>query len=197
MDWDERYSIDDYLFGQKPAQALLRNEEYLVPRGETLLIADGEGRNSVYLAKNGFKVTSSDSSIVAQQKAKALADSQNVKVNFKLENFFDIDWSKKQYDNIIGICFQFISPELIEEAFMGLRSGTKKGGTILIHGYTPEQIRYGTGGPKDVTLMYTEATFTHSFTNSEIRLLEKYEATISEGPGHNGKSAMIDFVAKL
>jgi len=95
MNWDERYSIDDYLFGQKPAQALLRNEEYLVPCGETLLIADGEGRNSVYLAKNGFKVTSSDSSIVAQQKAKALADSQNVKVNFKLENFFDIDWSKK------------------------------------------------------------------------------------------------------
>ena len=197
MDWDERYSIDDFLFGQKPAQALLRNEEYLVPRGETLLIADGEGRNSVYLAKNGFKVTSSDSSIVAQQKAKALADSQNVKVNFKLENFFDIDWSKKQYDNIIGICFQFIPPELIEEAFMGLRSGTKKGGTILIHGYTPEQIHYGTGGPKDVTLTYTEATFTQSFTNSEIRLLEKYEATISEGPGHNGKSAMIDFVAKL
>ena len=197
MNWDERYSIDDYVFGQKPAQALLRNEEYLVPCGETLLIADGEGRNSVYLAKNGFKVTSSDSSIVAQQKAKVLADSQNVKVNFRLENFFDIDWSKKQYDNIIGICFQFIPPELIEEAFMGLRSATKKGGTILIHGYTPEQIHYGTGGPKDVSLMYTEATFTHSFTNSEIHLLEKYEATISEGPGHNGKSAMIDFVAKL
>ena len=102
MDWDERYSIDDYLFGQKPAQALLRNEEYLVPCGETLLIADGEGRNSVYLAKNGFKVTSSDSSIVAQQKAKALADSHNVKVHFKLENFFDIDWSKKQYDNTVS-----------------------------------------------------------------------------------------------
>ena len=197
MNWDERYSIDDYLFGQKPAQALLRNEEYLVPCGETLLIADGEGRNSVYLAKNGFKVTSSDSSIVAQQKAKALADSQNVKVNFKLENFFDIDWSKKQYDNIIGICFQFIPPELIEEAFMGLRSATKKGGTILIHGYTPEQIHYGTGGPKDVSLMYTEATFAHSFTNSEIHLLEKYEAKISEGPCHNGKSAKIEFIAKL
>ena len=168
-----------------------------MPCGEPLLIADGEGRNSVYLAKNGFKVTSSDSSIVAQQKAKVLADSQNVKVNFRLENFFDIDWSKKQYDNIVGICFQFIPPELIEEAFMGLRSATKKGGTILIHGYTPEQIHYGTGGPKAVSLMYTEATFTHSFTNSEIHLLEKYEATISEGPGHNGKSAMIDFVAKL
>ena len=197
MDWDQRYSIEDYLFGQKPAQALLRNEKHLVSGGETLLIADGEGRNSVYLAKKDFKVTSSDSSVVAQQKAKTLADIHDVKVNFKLENFFDIDWSKKQYDNIIGICFQFIPPELIEEAFMGLRSATKKGGTIFIHGYTPEQIHYGTGGPKDVSLMYTEATFIHSFTNSEIHLLEKYEATISEGPGHNGKSAMIDFVAKL
>ena len=197
MDWDERYSIDDYLFGQKPAQALLRNEKYLVPGGETLLIADGEGRNSVYLAKKGFKVTSSDSSIVAQQKAKTLADSHDVEVHFKLEDFFDIDWSRKQYDNVVGICFQFIPPDLLEEVFMGLRSATKKGGTILIHGYTPEQIHYGTGGPKDVSLMYTEATFTHSFANSEIHLLEKYEATISEGPGHNGKSAMIDFVAKL
>ncbi|MDG1011075.1 MAG: class I SAM-dependent methyltransferase [Amylibacter sp.] len=196
MDWDERYSIDDYLFGQKPAQALLRNEKHLVPCGETLLIADGEGRNSVYLAKKGFKVTSSDSSIVAQEKAKALADSHCVKVHFKLENFFDIDWSRKQYDNIVGICFQFIPPELMGEVFKGLRLATKKGGIILIHGYTPKQIQYGTGGPKDVSLMYTKKTFTRSFNPSEIHLLEEYEATISEGPGHSGKSSMIDFVAK-
>ena len=197
LDWDKRYSIDDFLFGQKPAQALLRNEKYLVPGGETLLIADGEGRNSVYLAKKGFKVTSSDNSIVAQQKAKILADSHNVKVHFKLEDFFDIDWSRKQYDNIVGICFQFIPPELIEEVFKEFRSATKTGGTILIHGYTPKQIQYGTGGPKDVSLMYTEQTFSSLFCPSEIHLLEEYEAIISEGPGHSGKSSMIDFVAKL
>lgn len=149
----------------------MRNEKHLVSGGETLLIADGEGRNSVYLAKKDFKVMSSDSSLVAQQKAKTLADIHGVKVNFKLETFFDIDWSKKQYDNIIGICFQFIPPELIEEVFMGLRSATKKGVTILIHGYTPKQIHYGTGGPKDISLIYTKATFTSSFTNSEIYLL--------------------------
>ena len=197
LDWDDRYSIDNYLFGQKPAQALLRNEKYLVPKGKTLLIADGEGRNSVYLAKRGFKVTSSDNSVVAQEKAKTLADSHGVKVYFKLEDFFDIDWSKEQYDNIVGICFQFIPPELIEEVFKGFRSATKKGGTILIHGYTPKQIKYGTGGPKDVSLMYTEKTFTRSFNISEIHFLEEYEATISEGPGHSGKSSMIDFVAQL
>ena len=92
MDWDERYSIDDYLFGQKPAHALLRNETYLVPGGETLLIADVAGRNSVYLATKGFKVTSSASSLVAQQKAKTMAASPNVNVPFKLDDFFDIDW---------------------------------------------------------------------------------------------------------
>ena len=69
MDWDARYSIDDYLFGKDPAQALLRNEEHLVVGGNTLVIADGEGRNSVYLAKKGFKVTATDNSTVANQKA--------------------------------------------------------------------------------------------------------------------------------
>ena len=101
MDWNERYSIDDYLFGKEPAQALLRNEEHLVSNGTTLVIADGEGRNSVYLAKKGFKVTATDNSIVANQKAKSLAVSENVDVDYKLEDFFDINWTEKSYDNVV------------------------------------------------------------------------------------------------
>ena len=115
-------------------------KKYLVPNGETFVIADGEGRNSVYLASRGFKVTASDYSEIAHQKAKALAASQNVEVNYKLEDFFDINWSRKQYDNVIGICFQFVPPEKINEVLMGLRTATKKGGTLLVHGYTPDQI---------------------------------------------------------
>ena len=69
--------------------------------------------------------------------------------------------------------------------------------TLLIHGYTQEQIQNGTGGPKDISFMYTKTTFTRSFNTSEIHLLEEYEATLSEGPGHSGKSSMIDFVGKL
>ena len=64
-------------------------------------------------------------------------------------------------------------------------------------GYTPDQISYGTGGPKDLSLMYTKDTFIRSFQQSEIVKLEEYEATIHEGAGHNGKSAMIDFIAKF
>ena len=197
MDWDERYSIDEYLFGKEPAQALLRNEEHLVSGGTTLVIADGEGRNSVYLAKKGFKVTATDNSIVANRKAKSLAVIENVQVDYRLEDFFDINWSEKNYDNVIGICFQFVPHHLIDNVLMDLRSATKKGGTLLIHGYTPKQLKYGTGGPKDKSLMYTKDTFTNLFHESEIFKLEEYEAIINEGVGHSGRSAMIDFIAKF
>jgi len=197
MDWDERYSIDEYLFGKEPAQALLRNEEHLVSGGTTLVIADGEGRNSVYLAKKGFKVTATDNSIVANRKAKSLAVIENVQVDYRLEDFFDINWSEKNYDNVIGICFQFVPHHLIDNVLMDLRSATKKGGTLLIHGYTPTQLKYGTGGPKDKSLMYTKDTFTNLFQESEIFKLEEYEAIINEGVGHSGRSAMIDFIAKF
>jgi|TARA_B100001079_G_scaffold53615_1_gene44635 cyclopropane fatty-acyl-phospholipid synthase-like methyltransferase len=197
MDWDERYSIDEYLFGKEPAQALLRNEEHLVSGGTTLVIADGEGRNSVYLAKKGFKVTATDNSIVANRKAKSLAVIENVQVDYRLEDFFDINWSEKNYDNVIGICFQFVPHHLIDNVLMDLRSATKKGGTLLIHGYTPTQLKYGTGGPKDKSLMYTKNTFTNLFHESEIFKLEEYEAIINEGVGHSGLSAMIDFIAKF
>lgn len=197
MDWDERYSIDEYLFGKEPAQALLRNEEHLVSGGTTLVIADGEGRNSVYLAKKGFKVTATDNSIVANRKAKSLAVIENVQVDYRLEDFFDINWSEKNYDNVIGICFQFVPHHLIDNVLMDLRSATKKGGTLLIHGYTPTQLKYGTGGPKDKSLMYTKDTFTNLFHESEIFKLEEYEAIINEGVGHSGRSAMIDFIAKF
>ena len=169
----------------------------MVSNGTTLVIADGEGRNSVYLAKKGFKVTATDNSIVANQKAKSLAVSENVEVDYKLEDFFDIKWTEKSYDNVVGICFQFVPQNLIDTVLMGLRSATKKGGTLLIHGYTPKQLIYGTGGPKDKSLMYTKDTFINLFHESEIFKLEEYEAIINEGTGHSGRSAMIDFIGKF
>ena len=196
MDWNKRFSIEDYLFGADPAQALVKLEHYLIPQGDTLVIADGEGRNSVYLASRGFRVTASDSSTVANVKAKALAASQNVEVNYQVEDFFDIDWSAKQYDNIVGIFFQFIPPDKIKQVLMALRTAIKKGGTLLIHGYTPQQIELATGGPKDVSLMYNKELFEDVFESVEILVNKEYQMQLSEGSGHKGQSALIDFVAK-
>ena len=196
MDWDERFSIEDYLFGAEPAQALVKLEHYLIPQGDTLVIADGEGRNSVYLASKGFKVTATDASTVANVKAKALAASRNVAVDYQVEDFFDIDWSAKQYDNIVGIFFQFIPPDKIKQVLTALRTAIKKGGTLLIHGYTPQQIELATGGPKDVSLMYTKELFEDMFENVEILVNKEYQMQLTEGSGHNGPSALIDFVAQ-
>ena len=196
MDWDERFSIEDYLFGAEPAQALVKLEHYLIPQGDTLVIADGEGRNSVYLASKGFKVTATDASTVANVKAKALAASRNVEVDYQVEDFFDIDWSAKQYDNIVGIFFQFIPPDKIKQVLTALRTAIKKGGTLLIHGYTPQQIELATGGPKDVSLMYTKELFEDMFENVEILVNKEYQMQLTEGSGHNGPSALIDFVAQ-
>ena len=196
MDWDERFSIEDYLFGAEPAQALVKLEHYLIPQGDTLVIADGEGRNSVYLASKGFKVTATDASTVANVKAKALAASRNVAVDYQVEDFFDIDWSAKQYDNIVGIFFQFIPPDKIKQVLTALRTAIKKGGTLLIHGYTPQQIELATGGPKDVSLMYTKELFEDVFENVEILVNKEYQMQLTEGSGHNGPSALIDFVAQ-
>ena len=196
MDWNKRFSIEDYLFGADPAQALVKLEHYLIPQGDTLVIADGEGRNSVYLASRGFRVTASDSSTVANVKAKALAASQNVEVNYQVEDFFDIDWSAKQYDNIVGIFFQFIPPDKIKQVLRALRTAIKKGGTLLIHGYTPQQIELATGGPKDVSLMYNKELFEDVFESVEILVNKEYQMQLSEGSGHKGQSALIDFVAK-
>ena len=196
MDWNKRFSIEDYLFGADPAQALVKLEHYLIPQGDTLVIADGEGRNSVYLASRGFRVTASDSSTVANIKAKALAASQNVEVNYQVEDFFDIDWSAQQYDNIVGIFFQFIPPDKIKQVLTALRTAIKKGGTLLIHGYTPQQIELATGGPKDVSLMYNKELFEDVFESVEILVNKEYQIKLSEGSGHKGQSALIDFVAK-
>ena len=196
MDWDERFSIEDYLFGAEPAQALVKLEHYLIPQGDTLVIADGEGRNSVYLASKGFKVTATDASTVANIKARALAASQNVEVDYQVEDFFDIDWSAKQYDNIVGIFFQFIPPDKIKQVLTALRTAIKKGGTLLIHGYTPQQIELATGGPKDVSPMYTKELFEDMFENVEILVNNEYQMQLTEGSGHNGPSALIDFVAQ-
>jgi cyclopropane fatty-acyl-phospholipid synthase-like methyltransferase len=196
MSWGQRFSGEEYLFGVEPAQTLVKLEKYLVPNGRTLVVADGEGRNSVYLASKGFYVVGTDFSKVGIDKAKALAAQKNVGVDYKHCDIYDQDWSAEKYDNVVAIFIQFVKPQKVEAVFQGLQSALKQGGTLLIHGYTPEQVKYGTGGPTNPERMYTEELLASSFANMNIKLNKAYHAEISEGTGHSGQSALIDFVAE-
>ena len=144
--WDKRYAGADYLFGTQPAAGLIALEPHLVAGGKTLVVADGEGRNSVYLASRGYDVRAKDYSHVAKVKAKALAKEAGVDVDFVLSDIYDAGWSDEAYDNVVAIFIQFVPPERMEEVFTALSRATGAGGTLLIHGYTPEQVALGGGG---------------------------------------------------
>jgi cyclopropane fatty-acyl-phospholipid synthase-like methyltransferase len=194
--WDKRYAGADYFFGTKPAAGLIVLEPHLVAGGKTLVVADGEGRNSVYLASMGYDVRATDYSQVAQTKAKALANEAGVDVDFVLSDIYDPDWSARAYDNVVAIFIQFVPPERMSELFSALARATRARGTLLIHGYTPEQVALGTGGPGNRDHMYTPDMLAQAFSHMQITVNRAYTATLDEGRGHSGPSALIDFVAK-
>ena len=165
--------------------------------GKTLVVADGEGRNSVYLASRGYDVRATDYSQVAQKKAKALAKGAGVDVDFVLSDIYDAAWSNQAYDNVVAIFIQFVPPERMGEIFTTLARATGAGGTLLIHGYNPEQVAFGTGGPGSPDHMYTPDMLADAFSHMQITVNRAYTATLNEGRGHSGPSALIDFVAKV
>ena len=114
--WNERFSSDNYLFGEKPNQ-YLADKTPLLHKGKALSIADGEGRNSVWLASQGFDVDAFDFSPIAIEKAKKLAAKHQVSVNFQCNDWEGFDWRANHYDTIAGIFFQFADPESRTELF--------------------------------------------------------------------------------
>jgi len=196
VDWDSRFAGEEYLFGIEPADALKRHLPMLVDAGRTLVVADGEGRNSTFLAQQGFEVVAQDYSPVAVAKAQKLAAQKSVEIEFRVSDIHDFDWTEERYDNVVAIFIQFVAPDRQAYVFEGLKSALAPGGTLLLHGYTPEQINFGTGGPPNADHMYTSQMLNDAFHDLDILVNRSYHAEISEGKGHSGMSALIDFVAK-
>ncbi len=194
--WNERYSEAGYLFGTEPARFLKDHESYLSAGDKTLAVADGEGRNSVFLAERGLDVTAMDASHIAIEKAKALAMVRKVKVDFVEAEITQWDWAEERYDLVVAVFIQFFGPDGRDAIFNGMIKTLKPGGLILLHGYTPDQIAHGTGGPSQAENMYTIDILQRAFAGFEMLELKAYERHIDEGTGHSGQSALIDLVAR-
>jgi cyclopropane fatty-acyl-phospholipid synthase-like methyltransferase len=194
--WDERYSSEEYLFGTEPNAFLESQKHLLRPGMSCLAVADGEGRNGVWLAQHGLQVLSVEASPVALEKARRLAARRGVEVEFEQADLAHWHWGESRFDAVAAIFIQFAAPELREQMFAGIRQCLKPGGLLLLQGYTPRQLEYRTGGPSAAGNLYTEQLLRTAFGDMEWLHFAEHDDIINEGTGHSGMSALIDLVAR-
>jgi 2-polyprenyl-3-methyl-5-hydroxy-6-metoxy-1,4-benzoquinol methylase len=192
--WQNRYSVEEFVFGEAPNAFLASKKQLLPNSGRVLAIADGEGRNGVWLARQGLDVLSLDFSPTAQTKAQTLAERQGANLKFELEDVHEWTYPKSAFDVVVDIFTQFSDPEQRARKWDGMKRTLKPGGLLLLEGYTPKQLQYGTGGPKFLDHLYTRAMLEAEFGSfTKLEIVEE-ERLMSEGTGHSGMSAVIDLV---
>ena len=194
--WNGRFAAPGFVFGTAPNAFLASQASRLSPGMSALCVADGEGRNSVWLAKQGLAVTAFDFSPVALAKARAFARDSGVTIDHRLSTVEAWPWDERRYDVVAGIFIQFVGPAERALMFAGMARALKPGGLLILEGYGPKQLEYATGGPKKLENLYTEALLRESFKDLEILHLAAYDAEVDEGAGHKGISALVDLVAR-
>jgi len=193
--WNTRFASEDYVFGTAP-NAFLASQRRLLKSGRALAIADGEGRNGVWLARQGLDVLSVDFSSVALAKALKLAAEAGVTLQTECTDLAAWNWGPPRFDVVAAIFIQFASPPLRDLIFQRMKDVLKPGGLLLLEGYRPEQLGYKTGGPSRLENLYTAPMLREAFGDMTIIHLAEYDEDISEGTGHKGMSALIDLVAQ-
>ncbi|MCW1966395.1 class I SAM-dependent methyltransferase [Polynucleobacter sp.] len=195
--WNERFDQEEFIFGKEPNEYLVEKaRQHLKVNDKVLCIADGEGRNGVWLAKQGMHVVGFDASDIALAKAKKFAQENHVQVDYSFSDTDSFDWQVNEYDAVVGIFIQFADPAMRERIFRQTYQTLKPGGIFILQGYTPKQLEYKTGGPSLIEHLYTEDLIRDLAKDFTILELTSYEKELSEGPRHTGMSAILGLVAR-
>jgi SAM-dependent methyltransferase len=194
--WNARFAAPEYVFGTEPNAFLAAQAARLRPAMSALCVADGEGRNGVWLARQGLRVTAFDFSAEGIAKARRLAAQAGVDVDYRQCDAAQWDWTAARYDVVVAIFVQFAGPALRAAMFDGMVRALAPGGLLIVQGYGPRQLEYATGGPKNLENLYTEELLRDGFASLEILHLAAHDDVIGEGDGHRGMSALVDMVAR-
>ena len=193
--WDERYAGRDYVFGTEPATFLVRSAGVLPPASRVLMLAEGEGRNAVWLAGQGHEVTGIDGSAVGLAKAARLADARGVQVTLRQGDVLDWDGADGPWDAVAAIFVHFRRAEWAGLA-RALAFGLRPGAVFLYHGYGPGQLALGTGGPRDRDMLATAAEVAAPFPGWEVLVAREHDEVLAEGTRHLGRSALVDVILR-
>jgi len=194
--WEGRYAAAEYVFGTEPNYFLKKCKPLLPKSGRVLAVADGEGRNGVWLAEQGLDVVSIDFSPAAQAKARALAEKRGVSLTIEQADVHNWAYPEAAFDVVVEIFTQFSAPAERPKKWAGMRRALKSGGLLIVEGYTPKQIEYGTGGPRQAEHLYTRAMLEEAFGDFADVVIVQEELEIWEGDGHGGMSAVIGLTAR-
>jgi SAM-dependent methyltransferase len=191
--WDERYSAEEYAYGTTPNEFLVENVSS-IPKGKVLSLAEGEGRNAVFLAQQGYDVTAVDGSLVGLNKAKKLADENQVIVEFIHADLADYDLGKNKWDGIVSI-FCPLPSSLRKELYKKVMAGLKQNGVFLLEAYTPDQLKHGTGGGNSVDVMQSKESLRLELANLKFKHLTELEREVIEGVYHTGIGSVVQAIA--
>lgn len=194
--WNRRFGEEGYLFGTEPNEWLREHSGHWRPGQRVLCVADGEGRNSVWLARQGLRVEAFDVAEVGVTKARRLAVEHGVTVDYRVADCDGYAWQEAAYDGVAAIFVQFADPPMRARLFANIVRSLKPGGLLVLQGYTPKQLEYRTGGPPIASHLYTEPMLREAFVDLDVLALREYEADVHEGSGHHGRSALIGLVAR-
>ena len=191
--WNERYGADAYAYGTKPNQFLAENIASL-PTGKILFAAEGEGRNAVFAAQNGFHVDAFDTSEKGKIKADLLATEKKVQINYQVGMLNDLGYKSNSFDSLVLIYAHF-DDAIRASMHKKLIDLVKSGGTILFEAFNKDQLQYPSGGPKKIEMLFTIEEVKNEFNNCDFSFLRSEIIELSEGEFHQGKGAVIRFIA--
>lgn len=192
--WDERYGQKDYFYGTDPNDFLRERASSLWKAGDRILcLAEGEGRNAVFLAGLGFSATAVDGSAAGLSKLKRLAAERGVNVSAIQSDLADFQIEEKAWDGIVSI-WCHLPRELRQKVHHGCVRGLKQGGWFLLEAYTPEQLKYKTGGPQNPDMMPTLADLHSELAGLRFSHEVEMVREVHEGTGHEGLSAVVQLV---
>ncbi|MSN26116.1 MAG: methyltransferase domain-containing protein [Geobacter sp.] len=190
--WDERYSEPGYTYGKTPNAFLVSVVDKL-PQGKILMLAEGEGRNAVYLASLGYQVTAVDGSAVGLGKAAELAAERGVKITTAVADLGEFRIEEGQWDGIVS-CYCHLPSAIRIPLHRAVVQGLKPGGVFVLEGFSKEQMDYDTGGPKVPDMLLALDELKRELVGLEFSHSLKLVRDVKEGRGHTGLASVVQLL---
>jgi hypothetical protein len=191
--WNERYSEKEYVYGEEPNVFFAEQLSKLTP-GTIILPCEGEGRNAVYAALHGWKVKAFDSSEAGKIKALQLAGKKEVVIDYDIDDAVTVNYGESNAD-VVALIYAHFPPSIRKQIHQKAIQWLKPGGKIIMEAFNPDQLQNNSGGPKELSMLYTEEMMKEDFEGLRIEWLQTVQTILNEGKYHEGKADIIRLIA--